>query len=107
MTQKPPIIFVPASRLTVAPTNVRKRCDPVADEELKTSILAKGVIQNLVGLAIPRKKGEYRIIAGGRRLKQVQALIEEGKLDAARRRSAGLAGLGCPGQLDPRPHHLS
>ena len=40
MTQKPPIIFVPASRLTVAPTNVRKRTDPVADEELKTSILS-------------------------------------------------------------------
>lgn len=83
MTQKPPIIFVPASKLTVAPTNVRKRSDPVADEELKTSILAKGVIQNLVGLPIPRKKGEYRITAGGRRLKQVQALIEEGKLDPA------------------------
>ena len=82
MTQKLQIIFVPASRLTVAPTNVRKRTDPVADEELKTSILAKGIIQNLVGLAIPRKKGEYRITAGGRRLRQVHALIEEGKLDA-------------------------
>lgn len=82
MTQKPPIIFVPASKLTVAPTNVRKRTDPVADEELKASILAKGVIQNLVGLAVPRKKDEYKIIAGGRRLKQVQALIEDGKLDA-------------------------
>ncbi len=82
MTQKLQIIFVPASRLTVAPTNVRKRTDPVADEELKTSILAKGIIQNLVGLAIPRKKGGYRITAGGRRLRQVHALIEEGKLDA-------------------------
>ena len=82
MTQKLQVIFVPASRLTVAPTNVRKRTDPVADEELKTSILAKGIIQNLVGLAIPRKKGEYRITAGGRRLRQVHALIEEGKLDA-------------------------
>jgi ParB family chromosome partitioning protein len=56
MTQKPPIIFVPASRLTVAPTNVRKRCDPVADEELKTSILAKGVIQNLVVAASSRSR---------------------------------------------------
>ena len=82
MTQKPPIIFVPASKLTVSPTNVRRRSDPIADEELKTSILAKGVIQNLVGLPVPRKKGEYKITAGGRRLKQVQALIEEGKLDA-------------------------
>ena len=33
-------------------------------------------------MAIPRKKGEYRITAGGRRLRQVHALIEEGKLDA-------------------------
>lgn len=82
MTQKPQIIFVPASKLTVAPTNVRKRSDPVADEELKALILAKGVIQNLVGLPVPRKKGEYLITAGGRRLKQVQALIAEGKFDA-------------------------
>ncbi|PNQ04054.1 ParB N-terminal domain-containing protein [Sphingobium sp. SA916] len=81
MTQKPPIIFVPASKLTVAPTNVRKRTDPAADEELKALILAKGVIQNLVGLPVPRKKGEYLITAGGRRLKQVQALIAEGKFD--------------------------
>lgn len=81
MTQKPPILFVPASKLTVAPTNVRKRSDPVADEELKASILAKGVIQNLIGLPVARKKGEYRITAGGRRLKQVQALIEEGLLE--------------------------
>lgn len=81
MTQKPPILFVPASKLTVAPTNVRKRSDPAADEELKASILAHGIIQNLVGLPVARKKGEYHITAGGRRLKQVHALIEEGKLE--------------------------
>lgn len=81
MTQKPPILFVPASKLTVAPTNVRKRSDPAEDEQLKASILARGIIQNLVALPVARKKGEYRVTAGGRRLKQVHALIEEGKLE--------------------------
>lgn len=78
MTQTPAVIFVPASKLSIAPTNIRKHSDPAADAELKASIAARGVIQNLIGLPVARKKGEYRITAGGRRLTQVQALIDEG-----------------------------
>lgn len=78
MTPTPPVIFVPASKLSIAATNVRKHSDPTADAELKASIAARGVIQNLIGLPVARKKGEYRITAGGRRLTQVRALIDEG-----------------------------
>ena len=80
MNKTPPIIFVPASKLSIAPTNVRKRSDPEADAELKASIAAKGIIQNLIGIPAARKKGEYHITAGGRRLTQIHALIEDGVL---------------------------
>lgn len=82
MSQALPDIQVPASKLSIAPSNVRKRTDPVADSELKASILARGIIQNLIGLPVARKKGEYQITAGGRRLTQLKALINEGKLPA-------------------------
>jgi ParB family chromosome partitioning protein len=79
MTQT--VIHVPASKLSIAPTNVRKTSDPAADAQLKASIAAHGILQNLVGVPVPRRKGEYRITAGGRRLTQLQALIAEGRLD--------------------------
>ncbi|HUD93605.1 ParB/RepB/Spo0J family partition protein, partial [Sphingobium sp.] len=80
MTQTPPLLYVAASKLSIAPTNVRKRTDPVEDAELKATILVRGIIQNLVGIPVARKKGEYQITAGGRRLTQVKALIAEGQL---------------------------
>ena len=33
MNKTPPIILVPASKLSIAPTNVRKRSDPEADAD--------------------------------------------------------------------------
>ena len=80
MTQTPPLLYVAASKLSIAPTNVRKRTDPIEDAELRATILVRGIIQNLVGIPVARKKGEYQITAGGRRLTQVQALIAEGQL---------------------------
>ena len=78
MTQ--PVITVPASKLTIAPTNVRTSTDPTADAQLRASIAARGILQNLIGLPVARRKGEYRITAGGRRLTQVNALIADGVL---------------------------
>jgi ParB family chromosome partitioning protein len=80
MTQLP--ILVPASKLTKSPTNVRKTSDPTADAQLEANIAERGIIQNLVGLPVARKKGHFRITAGGRRLDSVHRLIAAGRLDA-------------------------
>lgn len=75
-----PSILVPATHLTKSPVNVRKRSDTRADAELEASIAGHGLIQNLVGVPVSRKKGHYRITAGGRRLDAIHRLIEKGKL---------------------------
>lgn len=80
MSQTP--IPVPAANLTKSPVNVRTRSDADADAELEASILAHGLIQNLVGVPVSRKKGHYRITAGGRRLDAVHRLIKKGSLPA-------------------------
>ncbi|WP_447725548.1 ParB/RepB/Spo0J family partition protein [Sphingomonas koreensis] len=69
------IIFVKAANCTKSPSNVRKVSDPEADAQLAANIAANGVIQNLVALPVARKKGHYRIFAGGRRLDGVHANI--------------------------------
>jgi len=74
-------ILVPASRLTKSPTNVRKASDATADAQLEANIAEKGIIQNLIGVPVSRKKGHYRITAGGRRLDAVHRLIEKGVFD--------------------------
>lgn len=76
-------IPVPATNLTKSPSNVRKVSDPFADAQLEANIALKGVRQNLIGVPVARKKGHYRIIAGGRRLDAVHRLIEKGVLDAS------------------------
>lgn len=80
MTQLP--ILVPAANLAKSPSNVRTVSDAVADAQLEANIAAKGVRQNLIGVPVSRKKGHYRIIAGGRRLDAVHRLIEKGVFDA-------------------------
>ena len=74
------IIMIAASMLSVSPLNVRKTSDPDADRELRASIVARGLLENLIALPVPRKKGRYEVIAGGRRLSQVHAAIEAGDL---------------------------
>ena len=77
-----PIILVPAGKLAKSPSNVRKTSDAEADAQLEASIVAHGVLQNLIGLPVARKKGHYRITAGGRRLDAVHRAIEKGELPA-------------------------
>lgn len=79
MNQQP--ILVPATRLTKSPSNVRRSSDPEADAQLEANIAEYGVIQNLIGVPVARKKGHYRITAGGRRLDAVHRLIEKGTFE--------------------------
>lgn len=80
MTQS--IIPVAAGKLTKSPSNVRKSSDAQADAQLEASIVAHGILQNLIGLPVARKKGHFRITAGGRRLDAVHRAIESGDLPA-------------------------
>ncbi|MYB12285.1 MAG: ParB/RepB/Spo0J family partition protein [Rhodospirillaceae bacterium] len=82
---EPLIREIPLSRLSLAPENVRKTPpDPRADAELKASIAALGLLENLVVRAeAPADDGteRYAVVAGGRRLKAIQALVEDGVFD--------------------------
>ena len=83
---EPLIREIPLSRLALAPENVRKTPpDPQADTALKASIAALDLLENLV--VRPDEPGQdgterYAVVAGGRRLKAMQALVEDKVFDA-------------------------
>jgi ParB family chromosome partitioning protein len=61
------------SKLTVSDQNVRVVApDKAAQNRLMASIASQGILQNLV--VVPGKKDHFEVIAGGRRLKALQAL---------------------------------
>jgi ParB family chromosome partitioning protein len=69
--------MIQARNCILSPRNVRRTAaDPARLETLKASVEARGVLQNLIGFAIPKKRGKFEITAGGRRLAAVHALIE-------------------------------
>ncbi len=73
------VIQIPLNTLALSPKNVRKvKPNETDDAELKASILENGVKQNLAGYE--DGKGGYHIDAGGRRLKALQELADEGKI---------------------------
>ena len=85
---EPLIREIPLSRLALAPENVRKTPpDPRADAELKASIAALGLLENLVVRADePGEDGtdRYAVVAGGRRHKALQSLAEDDVFDPER-----------------------
>lgn len=66
---------IPMNKLVASPRNVRKRSDPAADAELKASIAAHGLLQNLV--VREGKKGQFEVEAGERRRKALLALAAD------------------------------
>ena len=76
---------IPLSQLELSPDNVRKTpADASAFTELKASIAAHGLLENLIARSMePGADGiaRYAVIAGGRRLAAMQALAAEGALD--------------------------
>ena len=76
---------IPLSQLELSPDNVRKTpADASAFTELKASIAAHGLLENLIACSMgPGADGiaRYAVIAGGRRLAAMQALAAEGALD--------------------------
>ncbi len=82
----PLIREIPLSRLALAPENVRKTPpDPRADAELKASIAALGLLENLVVRTDDSAEDgaeRYAVVAGGRRFRAMQALVEDKVFDA-------------------------
>ena len=88
-TASPPLAAIraiPLSQLSLAPENVRKTPpDEAAHAELTASILAHGLLENLVVRADEPGDGgreRFAVVAGGRRLAALKALAEDGALDA-------------------------
>jgi len=66
---------IPLNKLVQSPRNVRRHGDPAADAELKASIAARGLLQNLI--VRPTAKGKFEVEAGERRRRAMLALAEE------------------------------
>ena len=73
---------LPLDRLIPSPENVRKTpADGSAFDELKASITAHGVLENLLVRPVESDADSdirYEVVAGGRRLAALQALADEG-----------------------------
>ncbi|MBI1404230.1 MAG: ParB/RepB/Spo0J family partition protein [Porphyrobacter sp.] len=66
---------IPLTKLVQSPRNVRRHSDPAADAELKASIAAHGLLQNLI--VRPAARGKFEVEAGERRRCALLALAEE------------------------------
>ena len=73
------VLEIRLSKLRLAESNVRRTPAPAwADAELKASILAHGLLENLV--VVDAADGMYEVVAGGRRLKLMRELADEGDM---------------------------
>ncbi|SEI68161.1 ParB/RepB/Spo0J family partition protein [Deinococcus reticulitermitis] len=68
------------AELVPSPLNPRKLFEQAPLEELAESILHKGLMQNLVGRVAG--DGEVEVVAGGRRLRALKLLAEQGRIPA-------------------------
>ena len=66
---------IPLNKLVQSPRNVRRHSDPASDAELRASIAAHGLLQNLI--VRPAAKGKFEVEAGERRRRAMLALADE------------------------------
>jgi ParB family transcriptional regulator, chromosome partitioning protein len=84
MTTASAVRTIPLDKLVLSPANVRKTPPSAAEEaELKASIRARGLKQNLVVHPASLDPNDvHAVVAGGRRLKALQELAAEGVIAA-------------------------
>lgn len=75
--------LIPLNKLQLSANNVRKTHDSQADEQLSHDIEARGLLQNLI-VTKAKKRGQFDVIAGGRRLRAMTMIVERGAWDADR-----------------------
>ena len=99
----PAIREIPLCRLALAPENVRKTPpDAAAQKQLRASIMAHGLLENLVARtdgADADGAERFAVVAGGRRLSALQALAEDGTLQADHPVPCKIAANGNAGEL--------
>lgn len=66
---------IPLNKLVQSPRNVRRHADAAADAELKASIAARGLLQNLI--VRPAAKGKFEVEAGERRRRAMLELAAD------------------------------
>ncbi|MEP3145516.1 ParB/RepB/Spo0J family partition protein [Qipengyuania citrea] len=76
--------MIPLAKLRLSPINVRT----VSDEKLNipamaADIAARGVLQNLLATPVKKPRGSFEVFDGGRRLRALNLLAEQGAIDAA------------------------
>ncbi|MEM7687451.1 MAG: ParB/RepB/Spo0J family partition protein [Pseudomonadota bacterium] len=71
---------IPFCKLDQSPSNVRKVYDEAADEQLSYDIEAHGQLQNLI-VTKSKKRTRFDVIAGGRRLRAMNMIVERGAWD--------------------------
>ena len=82
-TQAEGFFLVPFNRLHLSEKNVRKaKPNKVALAELAANIAQKGIRQNLIVEPSEQTEGYFAVLAGGRRWRAVEALVNAGTLDA-------------------------
>ncbi len=97
----PAIREIPLSNLALAPENVRKTPpDAAAEAQLKASIEAHGLLENLV---VRPEHGDdperFAVVAGGRRLAALKALAESGAIEPGLPVPCRVASNGDAGEL--------
>ena len=100
---EPLIREIPLCRLALAPENVRKTPpDDFAEEQLRASIKAHGLLENLVARADGTDTDGiecFAVVAGGRRLAALKALADDGTFHADHPVPCKIAANGNAGEL--------
>jgi len=72
------------AKLRLSPINVRQRPDDQLQiPQLAADIAARGVLQNLLVTPAKKPRGTYEVFDGGRRLRALLLLAEQGAIDAS------------------------
>jgi len=72
------LVQIPLTKLSASPLNVRKKDRKADIDTLAASILAHGLLQNLN--VVLKGEDRYEVVAGGRRLAALKALVKAGAI---------------------------